>query len=114
MIQSRIRLELTDIVVIVLTIATALVHLALGFSDGIMIMFVLNGLGYLALIGGLYLPVPAFAGYRSKIRWALVAFAAVTVLAWLAIGLRNVVGYTDKAIEIALIVLLVRLTRQKP
>ncbi len=113
MIQSRVRFSMTDIAIIVLTIATALVHLVLGFSDGVMIMFVLNGLGYLTLLGGLYLPISALASYRSKIRWALIAFAAVTVLAWIAIGLRNVLGYTDKAIEIVLIVLLVWQAQQK-
>ena len=31
-------------------------------------MFVLNGLGYLALVAALYLPVPRLARYRSAVR----------------------------------------------
>jgi hypothetical protein len=93
--------------IIALAIATALIHilLALGTSDiTTKIMFTLNGLGYIALVAALYLP--RFAAHRRIIRWALMAFAAVTLLGWVVIGERNAVAYVDKAIEVALIVLL--------
>jgi hypothetical protein len=93
--------------VIALTIATALIHivLALGTSDvTTKVMFSLNGIGYLALVAALYLP--RFAAYRRYTRWALMAFTAVTILGWVAIGERITIGYVDKAIEVALIVLL--------
>jgi hypothetical protein len=47
------------------------------------------------------------------IRWALVAFAAVAILGWLAIGMRTPLGYTAKLIEVALIGLLVVDARNK-
>lgn len=44
--------------IIVLTAATALIHLQLNFPDPV---FILNGLGYLTLLAALYLPVPQLA-----------------------------------------------------
>jgi hypothetical protein len=109
MTQSTPRIGALQIVIILLVVATAIVHLQLNFPD---VMFILNGLGYLTLLGALYLPLPQLASYRSTIRWALVAFTAVTILGWLAIGSRNLLAYTDKTIEVSLLVLLVMEARQ--
>ena len=51
--------------VVVLTVITAIVHLSLLFPDPV---FILNGLGYLALLAALYLPVPRIARYRNVVR----------------------------------------------
>ncbi|KPV49523.1 hypothetical protein SE17_32115 [Kouleothrix aurantiaca] len=69
-------------------------------------LFLLSGIGYLVLVGALNLP--ALSAYRSAIRWLLIAFAAVTIIMYFLIsGFRfNLVGYLDKAVEVALIVLL--------
>jgi hypothetical protein len=67
-------------------------------------MFILNGIGYLVLVAALYLP--QLRQYQPIIRWALILYAAVTIIAWVAIGERNAIGITDKLIEVALIVLL--------
>ncbi len=89
--------------IIVLTLATAIIHLALGLPNNF-IMFTLNGLGYVGLLAALYLP--PFARMRNLIRWGLIAYTAVTVLAWVFIGERSAIGYIDKAIELVLIALL--------
>ena len=86
-----------------LTFATAIIHLQLNFPDPI---FILNGLGYLGLLGTLYLPVPRLAEHRGIARLALIGFASLTLFLWVAIGERTAVGYVDKVIEIALISLL--------
>ena len=86
-----------------LTLATALIHLQLAFPDP---AFILNGLGYLALLAALYLPHPRVAGYRTLVRWVLVGYAALSILLWVLLGARTPIGYIDKAIEIALIALL--------
>ena len=93
--------------IIVLTIATAIVHLYLGFQG--LPLFVLNGLGYLALLAALCLPIPQLAPYRNLIRWALVGYTALTIVLWLVItgGASNATGYIDKVVEVLLIVLLV-------
>jgi hypothetical protein len=89
--------------IVLLTLATALIHLQLAFPDP---AFILNGLGYLALLAALYLPVPRLARYRNIVRWVLIGFTALTILLWILLGARTPIGYVDKAIEIALILLL--------
>jgi hypothetical protein len=91
--------------IIVLTAATALIHiwLAFQFESGVDPIFILNGAGYLGLLGLLYLPIAPLARYRTAIRWLLIAYTAVTVLAWLFVGARSTIAYVDKAIEIVLI-----------
>lgn len=89
--------------IVLLTLATALIHLQLAFPDP---AFILNGLGYLTLLAALYLPVPRLARYRNVVRWVLVGFTALTILLWILLGARTPIGYIDKTIEVALIVLL--------
>jgi hypothetical protein len=69
-------------------------------------LFLLNGIGYLVLVTALYLP--QLRSYQPIVRWLLIIFAAVTIIMYFAIaGLRpNPVGLLTKAVEIALIVLL--------
>lgn len=90
--------------VIVLTFGTALTHLSLNFPD---LMFILNGIGYLTLLGALYLPILQLAPYRRVVRWLLIGYAALTILLWLLIGERTTIGYISKVTELALIALLV-------
>jgi hypothetical protein len=103
-----------QIAIIALTLLTALIHLALAFpSFGdypvFAVLFLLNGIGYLALVAGLYF-VPALAARRPLIRWALIGFTAVTIVAYLAlnVGEYSALGLADKAIEAVLILLLLR------
>jgi hypothetical protein len=53
--------------IFVLTLATALIHLYLGLGFGIM-MFTLNGLGYLGLLAALHLPISQLARFRNIVR----------------------------------------------
>jgi hypothetical protein len=70
-------------------------------------LFILNGLGYFGLLTVLQLPIPQLAPLRSAARWALVAYAALTVvLFFLMAPYYTFIGYVDKAIEVALIALL--------
>jgi hypothetical protein len=89
--------------IVLLTLATALIHLQLAFPDP---AFILNGLGYLGLLAALYLPVARLARYRTIVRWVLIGFTALTILLWILLGARTPIGYIDKAVEIALILLL--------
>ena len=54
--------------IVVLTLATALIHLQLNFPDPV---FILNGLGYLTLLAALFLPIPRIARYRNVVRFVL-------------------------------------------
>ena len=107
----NVKLGPLQIGILLLAIATALIHILLAIPEGLW-MFYLNGAGYLALVAALYLP--QFKAQRGRLRWALIAFTAVTVVAWIAIGARNPIAYLDKLIEVALIVLLFIEARQTP
>jgi hypothetical protein len=82
--------------IVVLTLATALIHLQLNFPDPV---FILNGLGYLTLL-------PRIARYRNVVRFVLAGYAALTIFLWILIGARTPIGYIDKVIEIVLVSLL--------
>ncbi|MCB9138364.1 MAG: hypothetical protein H6642_08465 [Caldilineaceae bacterium] len=90
--------------IIALTVATALIHLALAPKAGS--LFWLNGLGYLGLLILLFFPSPALTPYRSIIRWALIVFTIVTIVAWVSFGTRSPLAYLDKVIEVVLVGLL--------
>src|SRR5919112_3058805 len=103
---STVTLSTADIVirigVAVLTLMAAVVHLSLLFPDPV---FILNGIGYLALLAALYLPVPRLVPYRRAVRWTLIGYATLTILAWVAIGERTPLGYSTTAGEVALVLL---------
>ena len=96
--------------IVLLTLATALIHLQLAFPDPV---FILNGLGYLALLAALYLPIPQVARYRNAVRWVLIGYTALTILLWILFGARTPIGYTAAAIEVALIALLLLEARRQ-
>jgi hypothetical protein len=96
------------VAVAVLTLGTAVIHLSLAFPDPV---FIMNGLGYLALLAALL--SPRMARYHVTIRWLLVGYAALTIFLWILFGARSVIGYTDKIIEIALIAVLLLWTRRR-
>ncbi len=91
-----------------LALATALIHLYLNVMLGsIDPMMTLNGLGYLALAAAYALGL--FAGRRKLLVLAFIAFTAVTILGWVALGDKSFstalgqIGWLDKAIEIGLL-----------
>jgi hypothetical protein len=110
--QTKTQMSPRMLGIIVLTIATALIHLILAFpamSQGDMttfIMFLFNAIGYLVLLAAYYLPLPLAKHYPKLVRWVFIAFTAVTILGWVAIGLRIPIAYVDKLIELVLIILL--------
>ena len=90
--------------VVLLTLTTATVHLSLLLPDP---AFILNGLGYLALLAALYLPIPHLVPYWRAVRWALIGQAVLTLLLWVAIAERTPLGYATTADELALVALMV-------
>jgi hypothetical protein len=91
--------------IFLLALATAAIHLYLGLSFG-NTLFVLNGLGYLGLLAALQLPIPQVARFRPIVRWVLVGYTALTIVLYFVMAPLTVIGLVDKAIEVALIVLL--------
>ncbi len=72
---SSIQLTPFRVAIIVMTVATAVIHFSLGD-----LIFILNGLGYLALLSIFILPF--FTRWREVARWLLVAFAAATIVSF--------------------------------
>lgn len=99
--------------VILLALATAAVHLYLGtgrvdvgFGEGVNPIFIVNGVGYAALLAALYALPSSRMRFRGIVRWVLLGYTAITVLLWALGGPRIPIAYADKAIELLLIALL--------
>ena len=95
--------------IVILTSTTALIHLLLGLNTPLATgwPFLLNATGYIGLLLLYVLNFPVLRRWRGVIRWLLLAYAAVTVIAWwLMEGARTPLGFFDKTVEIGLIVLL--------
>jgi len=76
--------------IIGVTLVTAVAHLAAAFDKVLFPespdpLFILNGLGYLGLLGAYLLPIPFFQERHRLVRWVLIGFAIVTILAWVYI-----------------------------
>lgn len=98
---AQAQLNGKDYAIIGLAIVTALVHFSLLFPDPV---FILNGLGYIALVAALYARL--LASRRSAIRWLFMGYTALTLILWLWIGSRTPLAYLDKVIELVLLALL--------
>jgi hypothetical protein len=104
---TRAHLGPVQIGLILTAVATALIHFYLNVLLGeFSLLFTLNGLGYLGLLAALFLPIPLFVRFRPVIRVIMILYTLVTIIAWLAIGMRSTIGYVDKLIEVALVVFL--------
>jgi len=76
--------------IILAVLITAALHLAAAFDkilfpDGPDPLFILNGLGYLGLLGAYFLPIPFFQQKHALVRTGLIGFVIVTIIAWLVI-----------------------------
>lgn len=96
--------------IIIFTLATALLHLALFPRLG-PDPIALNGLGFLALLGAYFLPIPFFQQRHNLVWWALLGYTVLTFVLWLIMGDKNftfdfsnaAIGYYAKAAELFLI-----------
>ncbi len=80
---------------------TAYIHSTLGG-----LLFTLNALGYLAAAVAMVAPFQLFSRFRWIVRLGLMAYAALTILAWAVGGASYSTAYLAKGIEVALIALL--------
>lgn len=105
--EARPRSGLLRAGILGLGIIISLIHISLLFPD---LLFILNGLGYVGLLAAYFLPVPLFQRYHHLVRWALIGYTAITILAWVAIGEKSwpegALGYITKVLEVGLIALL--------
>ncbi len=100
-------------VIVLLTLATAIIHFALAagnWGTGLLpIMFALDGVGYILLIVLLYFSGRSGTG-RSTIRWILIFYTALTIILYFVFNggdsFSSALGLATKAIELLLIILL--------
>jgi plastocyanin len=94
---------------------TAMAHLTLNIPFSIeSTHFTLNGLGYLALLGALFINPPRniplisfITGQRRLIHYAFMGYTAVSIVAWVFLGKPyTMLGYVTKADEVLLILAL--------
>ncbi len=109
--QTRPHIGPVQVGVIILTLAAAFIHLYFVFFDEAMtqkfiILFILNFLGYVALVSALYAPVSALARLRPLVRLLLIGQAAASIAAYYYVGVYSTLGGITKGIEALLIVLL--------
>jgi hypothetical protein len=99
----------SKIIIAILTLMTAGIHFTLLFPDP---LFILNGLGYLTLLAAYLLPISIARDNHGLVRWVFISFTVVTIIAWLAIGVKTwpegALGYATKTIEVLLVVALLR------
>jgi hypothetical protein len=106
------RFGLLQAVIVLLGLITAAIHISLLFPDT---LFILNGLGYLALLAAYFLPLPLFRERRGLVRLLFIGYTALTIVLWAVMNYPD--GYTSlgwitKAVEVGLIVALL-LDRRK-
>ena len=95
--------------IILAGLVAAYFHIIL-FPD---IMFMLNGLGYIGLLGAYFLRIPFFQQRHNMVWWGLVGYTLLTIALWAIMGDKNFVagtnsaiGYYAKTAEVVLLALL--------
>jgi hypothetical protein len=107
------------ILILLAGLFTAIVHLiflnipALRGQGQLDVLFTLNGLGFFAFLAAFFFDIPLVRQYQRWVNWGFLAYTAVTLIAWIAMGARNALGYITAVDEVALIALLWMYLRQE-
>ena len=96
--------------IIISALATALLHLSLFPRLG-PDPIALNGLGYLALLGAYFLPIPFLQQRHRLVWWVFLGYTVLTFILWVIMGDKTftldfsnaAIGYYAKAAELFLI-----------
>lgn len=91
--------------IIVLAAITAVIHLTRVPYTGI--PFLLNAVGFVVLAVAVVGDFKFLAGRERLVQIALMAYTAITIIAWLAIGDKSLpdglIGYVTKVVELLLL-----------
>jgi hypothetical protein len=98
--------------IVVLAVTTAMIHLALAILLGppsarlFPLIFYLNMIGYLVL--AMAYIAPPLHSVQREVRWVFMAYTALTIVLWFLLApVRNPLGYSDKVVEVVLLMLLI-------
>ena len=113
--QTRPSIGPIQVGIALLALGTAVIHLYLFLIEGFLgngnmlpiyqLLFVGNFLAYVILASALLLPISPLARVRSFVRTLLIAIAVASIASYFYVGVLDVVGNLDKAIEVLLILL---------
>ena len=105
-------LSFNKIGIIVTNLATAFLHLSLYPQMGAD-PIVLNGAGYLGLLGAYFMPMEMLQKNHKMVWWGMFGYTALTIVLWFILGDKNFVagsssatGYYAKAAEVLLMAFL--------
>lgn len=112
--EARTNVGITQIVALLLALATGTIHFYLFIVDGFLgrgsmlptfqVLFVGNFLAYAGLAVLLTLPIAPLAQVRSLIRVALIAIAVASFFSYINVGVFTTLGNFAKAIEVLLVI----------
>jgi len=92
--ERNMNLSIKHYGIILAGLVAAYFHVIL-FPD---IMFTLNGLGYIGLLGAYFLPIPFFQQRHKMVWWGLVGYTLLTIALWAIMGNKQFVAGTTSAI----------------
>jgi hypothetical protein len=77
-------------VIIMLAVFTAILHFVAAFDKALFPespdpLFILNGMGFLGLLGAYFLPFSFFQSRQKLVWWALFGYTILTIVAWAVI-----------------------------
>ncbi len=105
------KLTAVHYVILLSGLATAILHLSLFRALGPTDPIFLNGLGYLALLGAYFLPIPFLQANHRIVWWALAGYTLLTIVLWVILGEKDFnasatapIGYYAKASEVILLI----------
>jgi len=110
--QNRTVGALLTAAIVSFALATAYIHFTLGGTSTLLgLIFLANVAGYATLAGAVVVAAVVQTSLVRRFSWAprvaLIGFAAMTIVGYLAIGPYSSIGWMTKAIEVVLIGLLV-------
>lgn len=92
---------------IVLTLATAAIHLSLVPAEfrqgatGYGTLFILTAVGYVIALAVLYAPVDIARPFRAFARFALIAIAAASIIAYVSLSYLDTLGWVGSRADLA-------------
>ena len=107
--SDRPALGAASALVIALALMAAAIHFYLvpdEFNKGATgygTLFILTGVGYLAALALMYLPIPVLAPFRSLGKVLMVGIAVAASIAYISLGYFDTLGWVTKGIEAALV-----------
>ncbi len=107
--STRPALGPASALVIALALSAAAIHFYLvpdEFNKGATgygTMFILTGVGYVAALGLMYLPLPVLAPFHSLGKVLMVGIAVAAIIAYISLGYFDTLGWVTKGIEAALV-----------